>query len=133
MDTGAMRSAVIAANLQRHFPDLDALEPITVLGSGFRSIVFEAAGARIFRVGKNMEAAVGYAKEARLLPLLQSQLPVPVPSPRWYAEPAHLFPFGVIGYPKVPGEPLAPDLPNTLTRPLAAQLGQIMRALHRFP
>jgi aminoglycoside phosphotransferase (APT) family kinase protein len=105
-----------------------------VLGTGFRSIAVATAEGRVFRIARNAAAAAGYNKERRLLPLLRSYLPLPIPDPQWAAGPSAAFPFGVIGYPLLPGQPLAPAhlTPTTLPR-LAADVAAFLRALHRVP
>jgi aminoglycoside phosphotransferase (APT) family kinase protein len=65
---------------------------------------------------------------------LRARLPLVIPDPRWYTGPSALFPFGVIGYRKVPGMPLEPSrLMEADTSALAAALGAFLHALHSFP
>ncbi|MDQ2743094.1 MAG: phosphotransferase [Chloroflexota bacterium] len=124
----------IGRALRELFPDLGIAEPIHVLGSGFRSTVIEVAGEIIFRLGRNPEAEVGYARELRLLPALQPHLPITIPRPHWHAGPSPQFPFGVMGYLKVPGAPLQPEmLRHADQSSLAAQVARFLQALHRFP
>ena len=126
--------AHIAKGLARLFPDLGPAQPVRLLGTGFSSIVVEVAGARVFRVGKHAAAPPGHAREVRLLPELRDWLATPVPEPKWYAGPCAEFPFGVIGYPKLEGEPLTPDLlPQTDLRRLAMEVAGFLVALHGFP
>lgn len=90
----------------------------------------------VFRIGKNQQAHAGYLKEMKVLPFLQAKLPVPIPQPRWYAHSVPQFPFGVIGYPKLAGQTLNPQLINaTQTNKgsdLAQQLARFLLTLHRF-
>ena len=116
------------------FPDLDRVSPLTALGEGFGSLVVETAGGVVFRIGKNLQASEGYALEERLMPLLQPRLSVPVPEPRWTQPPSDLFPFGLIGYPKLSGQPLRPDSSaRGNLRSVAADIARFLYDLHRVP
>jgi aminoglycoside phosphotransferase (APT) family kinase protein len=126
--------ARIGGALAAVFPDLGGVTPVGVLGAGFRSVAVETAEGRVFRIARNPAAAAGHAREARLLPVLRSRVPVAIPDPRWHAGPSEQFPFGVIGYPKLPGTPLSPALlPRADEAAIAAGLGAFLLALHRFP
>jgi aminoglycoside phosphotransferase (APT) family kinase protein len=108
--------------------------PLRVLGAGFHSLVVETGDGVVFRVAKNREAMEGHAREAALLAALRARLPLVIPDPHWYTGPSALFPFGVIGYLKVPGMPLEPSrLMRADTSALAAALGAFLHALHFFP
>jgi aminoglycoside phosphotransferase (APT) family kinase protein len=104
-----------------------------VLGAGFRSVAVATAEGQVFRIARNA-AAAGYAREQRLLPALRPHLPLPIPDPRWVAGPSAAFPFGVRGYPLLPGAPLAPaDLARGDAGRLTADLAAFLRALHTVP
>ena len=116
------------------FPDLASVHPVTVLSEGFRSLVIETADGVLFRIAKNAEACAGHAREVRLLPVLAGHLPVSVPAPRWYAQSAPGFPFGLIGYEKLPGRHVAPGAFDGLdSGRLACSLAVLLRALHGVP
>jgi aminoglycoside phosphotransferase (APT) family kinase protein len=119
--------------LHRAFPDLPLATEIRILGEGFRSIAV-ACGGLVFRVGRNEAALAGYTKEGRLLPVLAPSLPVAIPSPCRQAGPSPDFPFGVIGYPEIPGISLRPE---TLTPEgavaIAAGVAGFLVALHTVP
>lgn len=120
--------------LRHIFPDLGIIEPLNMLGSGFRSTVVETADGVIFRIGRNAEATAGYLREIRLLPALPRHLPIAIPQPGWSSGPSPQFPFGIMGYPKVPGSSLRPGLLSDAGESsLAAQVGRFLQALHRFP
>jgi len=124
----------IGSNLAATFPQLGAIKPLRLLGVEFRSVVLETSNGAVFRIGKNQEAANGYAKEARLLPYLRSRVPVAVPDPRWYAGPSDRFPFGVMGYPKLSGAPLQPaHLAQADLSRLASGIAAFLLAMHRIP
>jgi aminoglycoside 2''-phosphotransferase len=126
--------AGLAADLRATFPGLRVAAPLRVLGAGFHSLAVETGDGVVFRVAGNREATAGHAREATLLPALRARLPLVIPDPRWYTGPSALFPFGVIGYRKVPGMPLDPSrLLRAETSALAAALGAFLHALHSFP
>jgi aminoglycoside phosphotransferase (APT) family kinase protein len=121
----------VATALARLFPDLYPVAPLTLLGSGFSSQVVETVGGIVFRIAKHEEAAQAHAKEARLLPLIRTRLPVAVPHPQWYRSATSDFPFGVIGYRRLPGEPLDPArLGAEAAEELAQVIAGFLLALH---
>ena len=124
----------IAAALMATFPDAGSIESVTVLREGFRNIVLETSGGDVFKIAKNWEASATYAMEQRVLPELGESLAAPIPYPLWYAGKSPRFPFGVLGYPKLAGTSLRPEVPlskelNTLARDIA----RFMFSLHRVP
>jgi aminoglycoside phosphotransferase (APT) family kinase protein len=126
---------LIALALGRAFPNLGEIEPLQFLGAGFDSVAVETAGGIVFRVARHATAGESYTKEAQVLPILQSYLPVALPEPKWYLPRSADFPFGVIGYRKLPGVPLAPDHVATWAQAknVASQIARIILALHRVP
>ena len=96
--------------LERAFPDLADVGPLAVLGEGLGSVADETAGGIVFRIGKNAQATEGYILEERLLPALRPRLPVAVPNLQWRQPRSEQFPFGLVGYAKLPGRPLRPQL-----------------------
>ena len=134
MSAGMRELDRIGEALAMAFPALSGVTPVGVLGAGFRSVAVETAEGQVFRIARNRAAAAGHAREARLLPALRSRVPVAIPDPRWHAGPSAQFPFGVIGYPKLPGTPLSPALLSRADKTaLAAGLAAFLLALHRFP
>jgi aminoglycoside 2''-phosphotransferase len=124
----------IADRLRLLFPDLGQTRPARLLGVGFSSVVVEVGGQRVFRLARNPVAAEAQAREVRLLPELARWLATPVPDPRWHAGPGDDFPFGVMGYPMLAGQPLSPALVAG-SDPLAisADLAAFLAELHTFP
>jgi aminoglycoside 2''-phosphotransferase len=120
----------IAEKLQAVFPDLVQLMPLRLLGEGFSSLVVETTGGIVFRIGRNPTATAGHIREIRLLPRLHERLATPIPHPRWHTGPSELFPFGVMGYLKLPGTPLMPGGEMAL---VAKGLAIFLLELHRFP
>jgi aminoglycoside phosphotransferase (APT) family kinase protein len=125
----------IGRSLRATFPDLDRIEPLTVLGSGFSSVAVETGGGIVFRIAQTAAAGARYAKERLHLPALKAHLPVAIPHPEWYSAVSPGFPNGVIGYRKLPGSPLEPDKLRTLAeaKQRADQIAGIILALHRVP
>lgn len=123
-----------AEALRKAFPRIGAVAPLRRLGEGFSSLVVETAGAIVFRIGKNRLSAEGFAKEARLLPALASYLPISIPKPEWFVASSADFPYGVMGYRKLPGQTLSPDLLRKENEgTIAADVARLLVALHSFP
>jgi aminoglycoside 2''-phosphotransferase len=124
----------IAAALERLFADLRPVRPVRLLGSGFSSIVVETADEIVFKIAKTIDAAHSQAREARLLPILHPLLPFPIPNPQWYIAASEEFPFGAIGYRKLPGVPLDPTR-HVLTTGAALEqdIASFLYALHTVP
>jgi aminoglycoside 2''-phosphotransferase len=122
----ARESRELAVALAAAFPDL-RIEPLAVLDVGFGSTVVETADGVVLRVARHARAAGGHANEARLLPQLQGRLPVAIPDPQWRVERGATFPFGVIGYRKLAGEPLEPA---TADETVATDVVAFLQRLH---
>jgi aminoglycoside phosphotransferase (APT) family kinase protein len=125
---------LLSARLAVAFPDLGGPVECRMLASGFRSTVVETSAGIVLRIGKNEAAARGFAREARLLPALAGRLPLTVPNPHWYCPPSRLFPFGVLGYEKLPGVTLSPErLAHSHYHEIARDIAHFLVALHSFP
>ena len=121
----------LASAFERQFPGLRPVRPLSVLGSGFRSVALETAGGVVIRVGQSGNAADGYAKEWRIGPFLAEHIRGLLPEPRWYVEPCPDVPHGALGYKKLPGDPPAWGVDPGLT--FARDLGAFMARLHQIP
>lgn len=108
-----------------------AFAPVKHLSRGWDCDVFALGDTHVVRVARNLTAAHGIAREAKLLPCLATQLPVPIPLP------VHLSAltddcdvcFGV--YEKLPGLSLCDvPLPDDDYDQLAPVLGAFIRSLH---
>jgi aminoglycoside 2''-phosphotransferase len=120
----------IETALQRAFPGL-AIAPLRQLATGFGSIAVESADGLVFRIARHRGSADGHERELRALPFLHGRLPAAIPHPEWRIEPGEEpFPFGVIGYRKIPGDVLAPARATTET---AEDLAAFFAALHAQP
>jgi aminoglycoside phosphotransferase (APT) family kinase protein len=121
------------AELSALFPSLRNPSPLRVIGSGFNSIVVETGGGTVFRIAKNSAAREGYEKETSCLPILAPNIPFLIPNPKWYSKSSAYFPFGVIGYDKIPGVPLHPNVPNNQHLSLLARdTAKFLFALHHI-
>jgi aminoglycoside 2''-phosphotransferase len=114
------------------FPDAPIEPPLSLLGTGFSSVVVETANGLVFRIPKTSAAGRAYLHECQCLPMLQSRLPVAVPQPEWYSAPNVYFPHGVMGYRKLKGHIFTPDDPMNHA-PLIEGLAVFMAAMHRIP
>lgn len=124
----------LADRLAQAFPELDPIAPVRIIGCGFRSLAVETSRGVVFRIGLHAESLLGFDREFRLLPLLAGRLPLGIPQPRWRADRCDLFPFGVIGYPKLPGVSLGPDmLAHADIAAITRALGGFLHALHSVP
>lgn len=130
-----MNLTAIGQALQRAFPGLSEISPLQLIGWGFSSWVVETAGGVVFRIGRSAEVGERYAREVQALPRLKPYLPVDIPQPVWYLPASGDFPYGLMGYPKLPGNPLDFASVTSLRREreLAEQMAQILLALHRVP
>jgi aminoglycoside phosphotransferase (APT) family kinase protein len=122
-------------SLRLAFPELNLKAPLHLLGEGFYSTAVQSPDGMVFRIGRTPRAAAGYARESAVLPALNGLLPAAVPQPRHFVPAGGvLFPFGLIAYPGLPGDPLNPELltSNELER-AARQVADIILALQRIP
>jgi macrolide phosphotransferase len=119
----------LATAVERRFPDLGPVRPLSVLGRGFRSVALETAGGVVLRVGQSPDAAEDYAKEWRIGSFLAERLGDVLPEPRWYAEPCADFPYGLLGYRKLLGD--TPAWGADPGQAFARDLGAFMARLHQ--
>jgi aminoglycoside phosphotransferase (APT) family kinase protein len=110
-----------------------AHEPVARLSHGWDCDVFTLGEAYVVRVARNLSAAEGIVREAKLLPQLAARLPLPIPRPVHLRVPVDEGGtcFGV--YQKLPGHCLAdvPLLDDDYAQ-LAPALGAFVRSLHAF-
>ena len=121
----------LARAFEHRFPELRPVRPLSVLGSGFRSVALETPGGVVIRVGRSSDAADDYAKEWRIGHFLTEYMRGVLPDPRWYVEPCLDLPHGALGYKKLPGAPPAWGVdPGSM---FARDLGAFMARLHQIP
>lgn len=121
----------IAGSLEIVFPELGRVSSVSVLSDGVRSLVVSTPTGEVFKIARSWDAGAGYMKEWRLLPLIRSRLPVPIPYPVWHQRATSHFPFGIIGYPRLEGSPLnGVDADCAVAVRLARHIGEILGSLH---
>ena len=114
MSRSARERAIQA--LRVHAPEL-AGGPLVELGQGLDNVAF-LAGELVLRIGD----AGRVVREARLLDIVASRVPLPVPSPCFIDEEV-----GVLAYTLLPGRPLLGRRPPDGS---AHRLGRFLRELH---
>jgi aminoglycoside 2''-phosphotransferase len=122
-------------SLERAFPDLQNIEPLQVVGSGFSSDAVRTAGGVVFRIAKNAVAGARHRREQALLRLLRPYISgFSIPFPTYYRPQAEGFPFGVVGYASLAGRPMRPQDVTPATRNgLAASIATFIRQLRDAP
>jgi aminoglycoside phosphotransferase (APT) family kinase protein len=121
----------LAAELAVRFPEAQPVAPLKVLGSGFGSLVLETSGGVVFKVARSRLVSERFDWEASLLREIAALVPVRVPEPRWRAASVPGAPYGIVGYEKLPGAPLAAvPLTGEPARTLGVQIGRFLAALH---
>lgn len=122
----------LAESLSRCLPDLQNVEPLEFVGEGFRSVAVATSDGVLFRVGKLDEAANGFELEMNVLPLVKQSVSAPVPEPQWHIRPCSEFPFGAMGYKKLPGViPVPGD--ESLGKFFIPELTSFLVSLHSMP
>jgi aminoglycoside phosphotransferase (APT) family kinase protein len=127
-DVSIDRSLVIAL-LQEQHTDLAHL-PLTEIGAGWDNQLFRLGDALAVRLPRRAASAASIEQEQRWLPRLAPRLPVPVPVPLRIGRPGSGFPWSWSVVPWFAGESVLLATPQD-PEPLAAALGQFLRALHQ--
>lgn len=124
----------VAAALAAACPDAGPIAPLHLLGTGGFSRAVETAGGLVFRLALSPDVVARHDKEMSVLPALQDRLPLPIPNPHWRVAPSTDFPYGAIGYRKLPGQPMFLEvLDRASDRPrIVADLAGFLLAIHRF-
>lgn len=123
----------VSAILREQFPAL-AGEPVVVIGRGWDNTAYEVGGTRIFRFPRKESTVALLQTEAAVLADLASDLPLPIPIPRWVGTPSPAFPWPFLGYERLPGTPGHRAALAGADRARAAPvLGRFLRALHARP
>lgn len=104
------------------------------LGEGYDSIAFEVDGDWVFRFPKRRDVAQQLLLEMRVLPMLASDAPLPVPAYSFEGAPWPLFPLHFGGYRKALGVPaIGIDPRATPFDRLARPVADFLSWLHTFP
>jgi aminoglycoside phosphotransferase (APT) family kinase protein len=124
----------VAAKLRARFPDAGEIEPCSLLGSGFGSVVVETAGGIVFRIARIPRVHEAFERQRDALHVLAPLLPAAVPQPKWLTGPCAEFKHGAIGYEKVPGWLLTEELFYAADADeFARELAAFLVALHAVP
>lgn len=106
--------------------------PLTLFGEGYGSKVYITADNIILRVAKNKVTQRRHQQEIQLLsfitPFIRS---MEIPRPIMLIEPTGEFPFGAIGYKRIEGVPLTPELITAQNREnIAGQIAMFIHEVH---
>jgi aminoglycoside phosphotransferase (APT) family kinase protein len=104
------------------------------LGEGYDSTAFDVDNVWVFRFPKRHDVERQLLIEMRVLPLLASDSPLPVPLYRFNGTPSRLFPRHFGGYRKLAGVPaIGLDPADPARDRLAPKLASFLSHLHAFP
>ena len=122
----------LADQLAATFPDLPAISPLIVLGEGFGNLVVETSGGVVFRIAKRAAAQRGHWREERVLLVVRQHVRgLAVPQVRYALRASSAFPYGALGYDKLPGRAFAPtDIDGENQSQLARQAAAFLVELH---
>ena len=102
-------------------------DEVVRIDRGWDSVAFDVDDMWIVRVPRRPEVREQLLQEARLTPLLEAELPVPVPVVSVLANTPELF---AVGHRKLHGDPLQVALRQSDELALAHELGSFLAALH---
>lgn len=121
---------VARAAIARQFPELGSLA-VEPFGEGWDNAAFLIGGTYVFRFPRRKVAVDLIERELGLLPVLASQLTLPIPVPLFAGDPSEVFPWPFAGYRLLEGKALDDALlgDDDLVA-LASQCGTFLRALH---
>jgi aminoglycoside phosphotransferase (APT) family kinase protein len=119
--------------IRSQFPALCRAEVVT-FGEGWDNSVYLVNGAIIFRFPRREFAGPLILSECRILPLISSRVPVPVPIPEYFGRPENGYPWHFAGYRKLPGQAASEiGLDDGERACLAEPLAHFLKALHATP
>src|SRR5215211_7201618 len=94
---------ILATHLGDAFPSAPSRGSVVVLGEGFGNLVVETTGDIVFRIAKHATAQSGHRRERLVLPIIQQSVSeLEIPKVRYALDTSDAFPFGVMGYEKLP-------------------------------
>ncbi|QFF99934.1 DUF1679 domain-containing protein [Psychrobacillus glaciei] len=117
--------------IERQFPQLKPVKAV-VLGKGFDNLVFLVNNKFVFRFPRREFAAELIQTENKLLPVLSSLLPIPIPYPIYQGVLEGENPWTYGGYKSLPGE-TPKRLSEEQRMKSAIPLARFLRVLHNFP
>lgn len=132
VDNASMDMHRLAEQLAATFPDAPAMPPLIVLGEGFGSVVLETGSGIVFRIAKHTASQGGHRREVRVLPVVRQHVrELAVPQLRYALQASTAFPYGALGYDKLPGRAFSPTDIDGETQPhLARQAADFLVEIH---
>lgn len=106
-----------------------------LIGEGYGSRVYATGDGNILRVAKNRLTQQKHSREKAVLGILKLHIhSIAIPQPRIFIPSSDEFPYGAIGYKRIPGRPLQPaDITSARRQPLAEQIAYFIDELHKIP
>lgn len=112
------------------FPQL-AGSSISRMGAGMDNVAFLVQDRYVFRFPRRAVVVPLLEREERILPLIEKQLPVPIPFPQFIGRPELGYPWTFAGYERLRGTSACSVSLSTDDRiAMARPLGEFLRALH---
>jgi aminoglycoside phosphotransferase (APT) family kinase protein len=133
LEGNPLSTTQVAEIIRRQFPDV-SITSVSYLGEGCDSSAFDVNAQWVFRFPKRGDVEEQLLLEFRVLPLLASHSPIPLPAFCFHGHPSAVFPRHFGGYPKLPGiSGIQLDPETTPFAELAPVLAQFLSCLHAFP
>jgi aminoglycoside phosphotransferase (APT) family kinase protein len=121
------------ALIEQQFPMLSPVH-VASYGAGWDNVAYLVNERWVFRFPRRVIAAKLLEREARILPLLASALPVAIPVPTFVGTPQPNYPCTFAGYERVEGRTACRSQCSLEQRAaLAPALGRFLQALHGIP
>lgn len=117
--------------IEKQFPQLKPVKAV-VLGEGFDNVVFLVNNKFVFRFPRREFAAELIQTENKILPVLSSLLPIPIPNPIFQGVLEGGNPWTYGGYKSLPGK-TPKRLSEEQRMKSAIPLALFLRVLHSFP
>ncbi|MGH9203338.1 MAG: phosphotransferase family protein, partial [Vicinamibacterales bacterium] len=99
-----MTERIAAGVVGAQFPELAPVRA-SYLTEGCDSAAFVVNDTWIFRFPKRRDVEQQLLIEIRVLSWLEERSPLRVPAFRFHGQPSTIFPFGFVGYARIPGDP----------------------------
>jgi aminoglycoside phosphotransferase (APT) family kinase protein len=105
------------------------------IGEGYGSRVYATGDGNILRVAKNRLTQRNHRRERAVLGILKPYIhSIAIPEPSIFIPSSEEYPYGAIGYKRIPGRPLQPaDITGDQRQPLAEQIAFFIDELHQIP
>jgi aminoglycoside phosphotransferase (APT) family kinase protein len=106
-----------------------------LIGEGYGSRVYATGGGDILRVAKNSLTKHNHERERAVLGVIKPYIhSVAIPEPSIFIASSDEYPYGAIGYKRIPGRPLQPaDITAARRQSLAEQIADFIDELHKIP